>query len=328
MWVIGLDGGGSKTACAIIDERLRVLGWGLSGPASPTFIPRPQARAHARQAVREARARCPRPRQAIAAACFTHASGALLPPLPGVEWQPAAEGVPASRWTLPGGTGVVLIAGTGSTAWAYREGKVVYGAGGAGFPLGDEGGAADIGMRAIQAIYRAEDGRAPATTLTGLLLARLGITRAHDLVRLYHFERCLQRHQLARLAPLVTRAAAEGDAVARRILHHTTAELAQAVGAAARGAALERPYTVAMIGGLAHAGPVLLRPLRQALRRWAPGARLRPARLTNVFSVALVALAGAGVEVGPAHARRLAANVRAAGLQGWPLPEDIMEADN
>lgn len=71
-----------------------------------------------------------------------------------------------------GKDGIVIIAGTGSNCVGMRGGKVTK-AGGWGYLIGDEGSAYDISRRALNAVFRAYDGRGPQTAIAPLVLSRL-----------------------------------------------------------------------------------------------------------------------------------------------------------
>ena len=97
-------------------------------------------------------------------------------------------------------------------------------ASGWGHILGDEGSGYDIGRCALTAATRAADRRGEPTVLLARILCERGLTEASALLgSVYHDE-----DKAARLAPLILRAAWEGDRVAGRIVHRA-AELALAV---------------------------------------------------------------------------------------------------
>jgi N-acetylglucosamine kinase-like BadF-type ATPase len=109
--------------------------------------------------------------------------------------------------------GVVLIAGTGSIAWARLPDGTVLRAGGLGPLLGDHGSGFDLGFAALRAVGLSLQGLGPATTLVDRLLGRLGVS-GDDLPR---WAQVARPAEVAALAPDVLDAASEGDAVARKI---------------------------------------------------------------------------------------------------------------
>lgn len=156
--------------------------------------------------------------------------------------------------------GVLLVAGTGSVAFARAGGRVAR-AGGWGPTLGDEGGGFDLARRALRRVARARDGRAPSTSLVHRLLSAAGVDGASDLI---DWVARAERREVARLAPEVVRAADAGDSVARRLVSGAVASLASAVVAARRRAGPPAPSRVALSGGLlADEGPLRSRVERR-----------------------------------------------------------------
>jgi glucosamine kinase len=95
--------------------------------------------------------------------------------------------------------GVILISGTGSVAEAWRPDGARRIAGGWGFPVGDEGSGAWLGLHAVRLAQQALDGRGPCTPLTEDVCAATG--RDTDAMLAW----CAQARQTAyaSLAPLV-----------------------------------------------------------------------------------------------------------------------------
>ncbi|MDR1400252.1 MAG: hypothetical protein LBJ41_10050 [Treponema sp.] len=124
---------------------------------------------------------------------------------------------------LNGPEGYCLIAGTGSLALARSRDGTLTRAGGFGYLLGDEGAAAWIGKSAIARSLRSEEGRDLPTTMTAALIAAAKLAKTSDLIRYVHHD--ANKTEIAALAPLVTAAARNGDALALDILQNSAAEL-------------------------------------------------------------------------------------------------------
>lgn len=123
------------------------------------------------------------------------------------------------------GDGIIVIAGTGSMAFARNAAGDTARAGGWGYVFGDEGCAFDIARQALRAALRMEEGWGPPTSLRQALLAATASAGANEaLHRFYGPE--WPRSRVAALAPLVDEAAAGGDAVALRILENAAQDLA------------------------------------------------------------------------------------------------------
>jgi N-acetylglucosamine kinase-like BadF-type ATPase len=174
--------------------------------------------------------------------------------------------------------GVAVVAATGATAWAVRadDGRQVF-MGGWGTLLGDEGSAYAAGLLGLRAAIRAFEGREAPTGLLDAVCQYFAIKKENfrqDIVRLaYH--KPLSRAEIAGLAVQVTRLAADGDAVAGRIMAKAASDLtALALHAARRLFQADDEFPLAAAGGFFKAGEMLLKPLRDGLARDFPRARL------------------------------------------------------
>jgi N-acetylglucosamine kinase-like BadF-type ATPase len=155
------------------------------------------------------------------------------------------DGAIALRAAHGAAPGVLVMAGTGSGAQAQGP-EGWHRTGGWGPVLGDEGSAHAIGLAALRAIVRAEDGRIPRTVLTERVMA----TVEHPEVRMLPFLLKQERIDLPQLFILVDEAAREGDLVARGILKSAAGDLAALADAAARLARVPPGATVATTGSV------------------------------------------------------------------------------
>jgi N-acetylglucosamine kinase-like BadF-type ATPase len=160
-----------------------------------------------------------------------------------------------------GGAGVLLIAGTGSVAWARDAAGRSLRAGGWGMLLGDEGSGYALGMLALRYVVRGADGREKKTALWQLVLDAVGASAPEDLIA---WTAAADKAAIGALAPVVTRAAAEDDSNALRILDRAAHELADQVRAVlGRSGPWEATVPIAFSGGLISPG----RPLREGAWR-------------------------------------------------------------
>lgn len=146
--------------------------------------------------------------------------------------------------------GMVLIAGTGSICFGRDAAGRTARCGGYGHKIDDEGSGYALGRDALAAVVRAGDGRIPATMLTRLVYERLGIADVRGLVR-FTYAPETDKKEIAALAPLVSEAAAAGDAAAGQIVEKACRELAALVMPVAGALHFEA-------GQLALAGSILL----------------------------------------------------------------------
>ena len=302
--VLGVDGGGSGTRCAIVDLAGNILARGSGGPSNPLTAGADQAAEGIQSAVREA-----------SEACGVRAFRASVMGVAGTERQSGIEAL-VERLTgfdygrlrivsdavvaLAGATGcrpgVVVISGTGSIAYGLNEDGETARAGGWGWRLGDEGSGYDIGQRALIAGLRDFDGRGPPTSLSGKLEARLGLGDLGELVDLV-YNGGLGSREVAALAPLVSEAAGEGDEVALGILNYAGGELGTAASAVIRRLGLGGRFPVALSWGIVNAGGALKESLEKTVRLDSPECEFIGLRFKPEVGAALLALEGLGIMV-------------------------------
>jgi len=141
--------------------------------------------------------------------------------------------------------GAILIAGTGSIAYARLPSGEEHRCGGWGHLLGDEGGAYGLGLNALRAVARSVDGRDQPTALTEAILARVGVEQPENLIRWAH---TAERSQIAELARVVFQCASRGDETARRLVGEGAMLLAELATTVLRKA--EETPTLVLAGGL------------------------------------------------------------------------------
>lgn len=262
--VLGIDGGGTKTAAwlAEVDAAgsLNVLGRGAAGASNPLAVGLETARQHLAEAVAAVRQDAGAGSAPVAVAVLALAgTGRADMAAAVVEWAQHVqlaeriELVHDADAVLAGGTpdglGVALIAGTGSAAIAVTADRVRHVCGGWGFRFGDEGGGYWLGREALAAVARASDGRDAPTELTDLVLAHFRLREPRDVNSVLAAAKS-ERTLVADLAPLAVRAAEAGDAAAGRLLDRAADHLAELIVAAARQANFASGFPLALAGGV------------------------------------------------------------------------------
>ena len=169
--------------------------------------------------------------------------------------------------------GIAINAGTGAIVYGRNAAFEAARAGGWGHMIGDEGSGYWIGRESLAAVMRAADGRGPETRLTGEILAHFNVVDESRLPRIV-YDRELPRGSVAALGPIVQRVAAQGDAVAMRILERAADELVLAARSVAtrlemRGDA----FTFYLAGGVFRVVPWLAEELPRRLVEVAPRAQ-------------------------------------------------------
>jgi N-acetylglucosamine kinase-like BadF-type ATPase len=163
---------------------------------------------------------------------------------------------------------------------------------------GDWGGGYDVGLAAVFAAARSEDGRGPRTDLERLVPAHFGLETPSELAEAIHRGRIEQR-RLIELAPVVF-AAAEQDAVAAEIVDRLAAEIATMARVAMNRLDLAaEPVEVLLGGGLVRSGDgTLVDAVAASLAGVGPAITVRATASPPIAGAALLGLdrVGAGTE--------------------------------
>lgn len=145
---------------------------------------------------------------------------------------------------------VVSIAGTGSVVLAYdAQRTLTKRVGGLGWLLGDEGSAVGVGRAALRHVL------CEASPLLDVILSATGVATADDLLGYVYTDD--SRARIAALAQVVTRAAHDGDAVARHILEQEAQAMAACIDRAAPSVPAECRLGGALFGDAVYLAHVL-----------------------------------------------------------------------
>lgn len=176
---------------------------------------------------------------------------------------------------------------------------------GLGAISGDRGGGSGLGMDALGAAVRAQDGRGPRTLLETLVPAHFGLRRPLDVTNALYTGR-LDEGQVSELAAVAVGAARDGDAVAGLLIGALADECAAFALAAIRRLGLARlEVAVVLSGGVARgAGDLLMDAVADRVAVVAPRARVVVLDAPPVLGAALLALDR--VAAGDEHARERA----------------------
>jgi N-acetylglucosamine kinase-like BadF-type ATPase len=302
-YYLGIDGGGTKTTCAVGDET-HLLAAATAGPSNIVRVGQAQARESLRQAVHQACAAAVITPGQVVRTCVG-GSGAARPELAAMV-RSILAGILSSPVDVVGdmetsleaafgdGPGVIVIAGTGSSAYGRdKNGKTVR-AGGWGFEVGDEGSAHWIGRAAVSAVLRASDREGDKVRSSSLAKALCKKWRVSSLLDLARTANSVPAPDFAALFPAVV---GSHDELACPVLARAGRELADIAAVVIQKLFSEDDHAfvpVAMIGGVfRHAAPV-----REAfyteLQMLAPRAKLMPQVVDPVEGALRLARKAAG----------------------------------
>ena len=196
-----------------------------------------------------------------------------------------------------GGPGLIAISGTGSIVLGRDESGREARAGGWGPLLGDEGSGYSVGLEALRAVLRAEDGWGDKTLLAGELQKALGLANWDQLVqKIYGGE--LDRGRISALCPLVFATARRGDGAARNIIAEAGSALGSQVSAVVRRLRLRGAVALSCTGGVFKEREMLWPSMQRAVRGEVEMLRLTRPLLPPVLGAVLIARRQAGLDCG------------------------------
>jgi glucosamine kinase len=227
--VLGIDGGGTHTR-AVIAQGGIVLARAQGGSIKRLRVGEKIAEANLRALLREVYKAANVDQVDAASAGVASAS------MPGVcEWitevfeefgiaksEVVGDEVIALDGAFQGGAGILQIAGTGSNCIGRLATGERESAGGYSSVLGDEGSGYWIGLHGIRQALRAHDYGKPSMILDRVAAA----WQTKTLEELVNLGNDSPGPDFSALAPIISRAAEDGDEVARKVLHQAAADLA------------------------------------------------------------------------------------------------------
>ena len=314
-YVMGVDGGATKTLAAVLDLEEKRLHVGHGGPSNEDAV----GTKAAVQALLDA-ADAAIERAGIGAAEL----GAAVLAIAGTNTNAIAGSVREARtdawivvndvlaaWaTATGvGPGVATIAGTGSNVFGVGGTGAelrAWRAGGWGHLLGDEGSGYWLGVQSIKAALRHREASGPATALSDAAVEFFG-AESVEAVAQSVYSKPLTKGEIAAFAVETSRLAEQGDAVARELYERGAHELGEQIvavlhqtGLAQSAAAPEFP--VGLIGSAFKAGAVFVEPLTRAIHAVAPAARVAAVEMAPVGGSLLLAARACAAQSVPAPA--------------------------
>ena len=193
--------------------------------------------------------------------------------------------------------GIILIAGTGDICIGMNaDGKVVR-SGGWGYLLGDEGSGYHIGYKAINAALKDFDGRGEATSLKKLIELKYKVNSIDEIIPEVYQQK-IDRVAIAGLAPMVFEEARKGDSVALEIIKNTGTELGNLVKSVLRKLNFgENRVKVALIGSIFKQKDMLLNEIREELNEISLDIEISDPQFEPSLGAALLALIKLGISI-------------------------------
>lgn len=262
---IGVDGGGSKTECILVDHAGTIVARHLAPGSNPNVVGSEQAKLIVTDAL------CAllgtRPLKIMETVLFMAGNRSFweefATTLTGFgEVKTADDSLPVLELATDGQPGLVLHSGTGSFIAARGPDGAIHYAGGLGWRFGDPGSGYDLGRRAVSRALLELQGWAPASRLGPTVRdhAQLGDLADAGMLTRYFYSDPAPNQKISALAPAVLRLAAEGDYTAHLLIIESASEL---LDLAVRVAAKLFPDTPADELRVGLSGSILTHPVVQ-----------------------------------------------------------------
>ncbi|WP_410769720.1 N-acetylglucosamine kinase [Fontibacillus sp. BL9] len=308
-YYLGVDAGGSKTYCLIVNAKGETLGRGVAGNGNHQTNPLDAENNIALaclSALREAKLK----RDEVTSAYFGLAGADREPDYRVLRPIIARLGFPrhaiacdtmiAMRAGTDRSYGAVVISGTGFNAAARNRAGEEVQYGGFGYLFGDgQGSGRDMANFVFRSAIRAWDGRGRPTLLHDMVLEATGFASVPDMLNAALDEGYAPP---LHLAELMFRAAGQGDEVAVGILAEQGVELGNAAAALIKRLGMEQEQFDVVLGGsvLAKSVPGIMQDaLAKRVLQTAPFARITRIAMEPVAGAVLSAMDQAGVQAGP-----------------------------
>ncbi len=280
MYIVGIDGGGTKTVGILTTETGEHLAQVESGPSNYHVVGAAEMQAVLENVIGELREKARiLPTDAIRF-CLGMAGLGRTEDRKIIGGICDKLGISESRIlthdahiALVGGTakqhGVIVISGTGAIVYGINADGREARSSGWGYLLGDEGSGYDIAIKGLRAVVRAADGRGSATGLTNRILDELELNAPDELIRWAH---AVSRETIAELSKVVFDAARSSDTIAEQIVEDATTELVCAASSVIKQLAFDGTFDIVLSGGNLVHQPMFAEKLRCQFAQLAPNA--------------------------------------------------------
>ncbi|MCP1306647.1 N-acetylglucosamine kinase [Paenibacillus tyrfis] len=319
-YIIGVDGGGTKTYAVVIDEQGNKRGSGIAGCGNHQIVGIDKALGNIRQSVE----------LAVQGAGLTYADIAFvqyglagadrerdfsilrpaLATLPFANWDVVCDTMEGLRIGCPDNAGVVLVCGSGTNAAGRNEEGRTIQTGGLGTLYGDAAGSHYMATRTFQASVRSWEYREIPSVLQYKVPRYFGFDTVEQMVNDF-LDRDIYSLREGNLTIVLHEAADEGDALAIRILQETGRELGIAACSVIRrlGGFRKETIPIVLVGSVVQKGrnPHLLAALKETVRQEHGSIELIIPEMAPVYGAVLLGMDHLGLASGESIHSKFAA---------------------
>lgn len=300
-YVLGLDGGGTKTACLVADAKGRIVGRGFGGPGNYLKAGLYVVKTSLRRAVQQALRQAGIPYHQVAVLCAGLAGvdrrsdkfllrKVIREVIPIQRVIVESDAYIALMGATGGRAGMIVISGTGSIAMGINRRGERARAGGWGHVLGDEGSGYDIARKGLVAALKAYDRRGKRTLIEEKIKRKLELPRIDEIIPLF-YQQGVTPARVASFYPLVQEAADQGDKVARSLMVDAAQDLAETTFAVAKRLGMQREkFSIALIGSIFENNAYLVRAYKKQIKRLIPAITVKEPLYSPERGAVLIAL--------------------------------------
>jgi N-acetylglucosamine kinase-like BadF-type ATPase len=261
-YVIGVEGGGTKTNTALADEFGNIVGQSKSGPSNFLIVGFEKASENIIAGINECLTNTKISKNNIKSIMlgltgagrvldqnnmknafkeYSEKQGFLFDQI--IVDSDARISLEA---VFPNKPGMIIIAGTGSIMFGKDAEGNIYRVGGWGRILGDEGSGLYIGKKGLTAAIRQIDGRGETTFIADLISERFNLNSLETIIKAIYTD----NFDIASLAPLIFEAADKNDKIALTILDDAVDELFQHIKAMIKKIKFDNKIGISFIGSI------------------------------------------------------------------------------
>ncbi|OXS70368.1 hypothetical protein B1B04_18225 [Lysinibacillus sp. KCTC 33748] len=275
MYVLAIDGGGTKTSAVICDELGNIYAKVVTTRSNPTAMDVQYFQSTIHNILQNLQQQDSQVFAAIDS-CFAGMAGVKELQAEKVVETIVRQYVPKTTnvfvdndalIALYAGTlgqaGIVQIAGTGAITMGYDHEHHFHRVGGWGYLFDDEGSGYDLGVQVLKAIFQSYDGRGDSTALTDVVLRYFSVETVPQLIECIYGEEH-PRTVIAPLSKYIFEVAEKGDRVATKIIEDACKNYYVAIKACySHMAWKEGEVPVVLVGGVFKNEAYFLQGLQQ-----------------------------------------------------------------
>jgi N-acetylglucosamine kinase-like BadF-type ATPase len=300
-YFIGMDGGGTKTACVLVDSNLKALHKCAGGASNFLIIGTDTVSRHLSNLINECLSSAKIKASEISGIVlgttgagrrndaekmengfieFAKASG-----LGNLSFRVESDARVALEGAFAGKPGSILIAGTGSIMFGKDEKGEIRRVGGFGRFIGDEGSGYSIGRKGLKELAKSYDGRGAQTLLSKLASEKFNLTSPESIINAVY----KNNFDIASIAPLVIEAAEKNDDdVCLNILNEECMELLLHIAAMKKNINTD-VLNISLIGGIVSSDNFFSRMFKKRVSENFPFAKIKLPEFPPEIGAAIMA---------------------------------------